>query len=195
LTSFHLYRVVRPDSAVHCVSEESQQTPRGHGVKPRTHFVLSPIYISLPSPRLSLSLLYFVFLCSTIGSFSLSLIYSLASCRRPRVHRGQETMAAIQPLHGRCADWHHRDVTMWCPAAAASPGGETQRAAEALDQTSQRTPRGLLPVHLSLMISINTDVLKTAWRRISKNNCLLRQKNAFECVDQLMGWTGLRRYN
>lgn len=30
-------------------------------------------------------------------------------CLCPRVHRGHQTMAAIQPLHTSCADWHHRD--------------------------------------------------------------------------------------
>lgn len=39
----------------------------------------------------------------------LSLIHPLPFCPCPRMHRGHRTMAAIQPLHASCADWHRRD--------------------------------------------------------------------------------------
>lgn len=57
-------------------------------------------------------------LSSTIGPFSLWLIYSSPPGLCPRVHRGHQTMAAIQPLLTSCEGWHHRDgsahAVPWC---------------------------------------------------------------------------------
>lgn len=78
-------------------------------VKSTTPFVPWPISIFVLSPCLSLSLLYSVSLSVPQSDPFLSLVHHLPFCLGPRVHRGHQTMAAIQLLHASCADWHRRD--------------------------------------------------------------------------------------
>lgn len=104
--SFHLYVAVGPDCVVHYVKTQSKQTPPCP-CKAYCSFCHQFLFLcSLPvSPC-----------CYCILSFSvpqlcpfLSLIHSLPFCLCPRVHRGHQTMAAIQLLYASCADWHCRD--------------------------------------------------------------------------------------
>ena len=109
-------------------------------VKPTTPYVLSPISISVLSPRLSLSLLYFVFLCSTIGSLSLAhllfAVLSLSQGAQRASHNGSNTAAALPAVRTGTAEMA---VPMLCPAAAGYTWREEITAAEALDQMNQQT--------------------------------------------------------
>lgn len=75
--------------------------------------------LSVWSPLILLCLHQFLYLWSLAVAIVFCLFHDwflfsrsftlLPLCLCPRVHGGHQTMAAIQPLHTSCADWHHRD--------------------------------------------------------------------------------------